>query len=183
MSGTRAAFLDRDGTIIHDFHFTDSAEDVVLIPGAPHAIARLNAAGIPVIIVTNQSGIGRGFFTMTEYENVNARMQELLRAEGAHFDDTYVCPHHPESDGPCACRKPGTLLFERAASEHHLDVAGSLFAGDRYRDIQPGVTLHGMPILVPTDETPADDVANARLHGFTAQTLGEAVTRFLDAGA
>jgi D-glycero-D-manno-heptose 1,7-bisphosphate phosphatase len=182
MSGRRAAFLDRDGTIIHDFHFTDSPADVLLIPGAARAVQQLNEAGVPVIVVTNQSGIARGFFTMADYERVNARMQELLEADGAHIDDAYVCPHHPEFSGPCACRKPGTLLFEEAAVDHDLDVTRSLFTGDRFRDVQPGLTLGGLALLVPNDETPAADLAAARPPAAIVATLGDAVTRFLADG-
>jgi D-glycero-D-manno-heptose 1,7-bisphosphate phosphatase len=179
MSGTRAAFLDRDGTIMYDFHYTDQPEDVLLLGGAARAVRRLNDAGVPVIVATNQSGIARGFFTMADAERVNARLQELLLAEGAHFDDIYVCPHHPDFGGACACRKPGTQLFEQAALDHGLDVTRSLFAGDRFRDVEPGLTLGGTGILVPNAETPADDVARARQRASVAATLGEAVERWL----
>ena len=179
MSGRRAAFVDRDGTLMHDFHFTDSPADVVLIPDAARALGRLNAAGIPVILVTNQSGIARGFFTMADYERVNARLNELLMAGGGRFDAAYVCPHHPDFTGPCACRKPGTLLFQEAAAAHGLDLAASLYAGDRFRDIEPGLALGGAGVLVPTDETPAADVAAARARAAVVRTLDEAVTRFL----
>jgi D-glycero-D-manno-heptose 1,7-bisphosphate phosphatase len=183
MSGRRAAFLDRDGTLMYDFHFTDSPVDVVLIPGAGRALARLNAAGVPAILVTNQSGIARGFFTLADYERVNARLAELLLADGGHLDDAYVCPHHPDFSGPCACRKPGTLLFEEAAAAHGLDLAASVYIGDRFRDIEPGLTLGGTGILVPTDETPAHDVAAATARASVARTLDEAVTRWLEGGA
>ena len=183
MTGVAAAFLDRDGTLMHDFHFTDSPADVLLIPGAARAVERLNKAGVPVILVTNQSGVARGFFTMADVDRVNARLQELLHAEGARFDDAYVCPHHPEFSGACACRKPGTLLFEEAAVEHQLDVTRSLYAGDRFRDLQPGLTLGGLAILVPTDETPAADIAAAQAQATVVKTLDDAVSRFLGAGA
>ncbi len=180
MSGRRAAFVDRDGTLMHDFHFTDSPADVVLIPGAGHALGRLNGAGVPVILVTNQSGIARGFFTLADYERVNARLNDLLMAEGGRLDAAYVCPHHPDFSGPCACRKPGTLLFEEAAAAHGLDLAASLYVGDRFRDIEPGLTLGGTGVLVPTGETPAEEVANARARAAVAATLDEAVSRFLE---
>ncbi len=183
MSGRRAAFVDRDGTLMVDFHFTDSAADVVLLAGAAHALGRLNAAGIPVIMVTNQSGIARGFFTMADYERVNARLEALLEAEGGRIDAAYVCPHHPDFSGPCACRKPGTLLFEEAAAAHGLDLAASLYVGDRFRDIEPGLTLGGTGMLIPTDETPAAYIASARERATVVRTLGEAVTRFLGTGA
>ncbi len=183
MSAARAAFLDRDGTIMYDFHYTDQPEDVILLGGAARAVRRLNDAGIPVIVATNQSGVARGFFTMADAERVNARLQQLLLAEGAHYDDIYVCPHHPDFSGPCACRKPGTLLFERAAVDHGLDVTRSVFVGDRFRDIEPGLTLGGAGILVPNDETPEDDLANARRRASVAATLGDAVEQWLGAGA
>jgi D-glycero-D-manno-heptose 1,7-bisphosphate phosphatase len=183
MSGTSAAFLDRDGTIMYDFHYTDRPEDVVLLGGAAHAVRRLNAAGVPVIVATNQSGIARGFFTMDDAERVNARLQELLLAEGAHYDDVYVCPHHPDFSGACACRKPGTLLFERAAADHGLDVVRSVYVGDRFRDVEPGLTLGGTGILVPNGETPPDDQARARERALVLPTLGDAVTRVLGAPA
>ena len=183
MSGTPAAFLDRDGTIIHDFHFVDRPEDVLLIPGAGHAIRRLNEANRPVIIVTNQSGIARGFFTMADYERVQARMAALLAAEGARIDAAYLCPHHPDISGHCACRKPGTLLFEQAAIEHDVDLVRSAYAGDRFRDVQPGLTLGGLGILVPNDETPPQETADARARATVCATLGDAVTLMLRCGS
>jgi D-glycero-D-manno-heptose 1,7-bisphosphate phosphatase len=183
MSGRPAAFLDRDGTIIHDFHFLDRPEDVVLLPGAAHAVRRLNEAGWPVILVTNQSGIARGFFTMADFDRIQARLRELLAAEGAHLDAEYVCPHHPDISGPCDCRKPGTLLFEQAAIDHDLDVTRSVYIGDRFRDVQPGVTLGGTPILVPNDETPAQDLADAKASARVMRTLMDAVSYALGEAA
>jgi len=179
VTAARGAFLDRDGTIIHDFHFVDRPEDVLLIPGAGRAIRRLNEAKLPVMVISNQSGIARGFFTIADYERVQARMAELLAAEGAHIDGAYVCPHHPDISGHCRCRKPGTLLFERAAVEHGLDVTRSGFAGDRYRDVQPGVMLGGLAILVPNKETPKEDLTAASPGATVASTLDEAVTLML----
>ncbi|HET7633044.1 MAG TPA: HAD-IIIA family hydrolase [Gemmatimonadaceae bacterium] len=179
----RAALLDRDGTVMVDFHFTDQPVDVVLLGGAARAVRRLNQADVPVIIITNQSGIARGFFTREETDRVHARLQQELRRWGAHVDDFYVCPHHPDFTGPCACRKPGTLLFERAAADHDLDLASCLYAGDHFRDIEPGLTLGGLAILVPTDETPPADLDAARARASITSSLNEAVDRFLGSGA
>jgi D-glycero-D-manno-heptose 1,7-bisphosphate phosphatase len=132
-----------------------------------------------VIVVTNQSGIARGFFTMADYERVQATMAALLAEAGAHIDAAYVCPHYPDISGPCACRKPGTLLFERAAIDRGLDLAHSAYAGDRYRDVQPGVTLGGLGILVPNQETPGEEVSEARAKATVAANLDEAVTWML----
>jgi histidinol-phosphate phosphatase family protein len=168
---------------MYDFHFIDQPNDVVLLAGAAQAVRRLNEASVPVILVTNQSGIARGFFTLEEADRVHARLQKHLNAEGAHFDDVYVCPHHPDFTGPCACRKPATLLYERAAADHQLDLRASLFAGDHFRDVEPVITLGGTAILVPTHQTSPDEIDSARKRASVAQTLGEAVTRFLGTGA
>jgi histidinol-phosphate phosphatase family protein len=173
-----AVFLDRDGTINVDTHYLRRAEDVRLIPGAADAIARLNSAGIPVIVVSNQSGIGRGLLTCAEYEAVQARIEELLACSGARIDATYICPHAPSpgSGAPlCECRKPGTLLFRTAAMEHAIDLQRSTFIGDRWRDISPALELGAGGILVPSADTSAGDVERARAKMRVAATLGEAV--------
>src|SRR5256885_11812881 len=160
-----AAFLDRDGTIIDDVHYIGKPELVVLRPGAAGAIASLNRARIPVIVVTNQSGIARGLFTQADYERVAARVAELLARQDARIDATYVCPHHPEFGGECECRKPGTLLFRRAAAEHGLDLTRSAYIGDRWRDVAPGIPLGGRPMLIVNESTPADERGRAQRAG------------------
>ena len=119
-----AVFLDRDGTIIEDVKYISRPEQVELIEGAAEAIARINAALVPVVVVTNQSGIGRGYFTMADYESVKERVEELLAERGARIDATYYCPHKPE-DG-CRCRKPDTEMFERAAADLGIDLRKAL---------------------------------------------------------
>jgi D-glycero-D-manno-heptose 1,7-bisphosphate phosphatase len=174
-----ALFLDRDGTINVDTIHVSRADNVRLIPGAAAAIARVNAAGIPVIVVSNQSGIGRGLFTVAEYEQVRARIDELLAAAGAQVLTTYYCPHSPEVAPACDCRKPGPGLYRQAAAEHGVDLAKSWYVGDRLRDIQPAKTFGGHGILVPRDTTPGVDVVTAR-DGFAISTsLGAAVDRIL----
>jgi histidinol-phosphate phosphatase family protein len=173
-----AVFLDRDGTINVDTHYLRRPEDVQLIYGAAEAIARLNAAGIPVIVVSNQSGIGRGLLTHAEYEAVRSRIDELLASASARVDATYICPHAPSSeDGAalCECRKPGTLLFRTAAAEHAIDLARSTFVGDRWRDVSPALELGARGILVPSPDTPPADLARARAELQVADTLGAAV--------
>ena len=143
-----AAFVDRDGTLIVDVNYISRPADVALLPGAAAALRRLNEAGVPVIVVTNQSGIARGLFDEAAYESVRARLAELLAAEGARIDASYHCPHGPD-DG-CRCRKPGPELYERAIADHGLDGARSFFVGDRLRDVQPARTFGGRGILVPS---------------------------------
>ena len=153
----RAAFLDRDGTIIDDEHYLSRPEQVRLRPGAAAAIRRLLDAGFKVVIVTNQSGIARGLLGDEDYARVQARMVELLGAEGARVDASYMCPHHPDFGSPCECRKPGTLLFRRAAVDHDLDLRQSVFIGDRWRDVAPAKAFGGRGVLVDGDATPAED--------------------------
>ena len=157
-----ALFLDRDGTIIADAHYPSDPEQVRLIAGAALAIARANASGIPVVVVTNQSGIGRGHITEAQYVSVNARMMELLSAEGAHIDAAYHCPHWPDVDGQCDCRKPGIGMHRDAARAMDLALPASAYVGDRWRDVQPAITTGGLGILVPGEETPMDDLLRAR---------------------
>lgn len=157
-----ALFLDRDGTIIADAHYPSDPAHVTLIAGAASAIARANAANIPVIVVTNQSGINRGHITEAQYQSVSARVDELLAAEGAHVDATYHCPHWPERDGQCECRKPGIGMHRDAARAMDLALPASAYVGDRWRDVQPAVTTGGLGILVPGEETPMADLQRAR---------------------
>jgi D-glycero-D-manno-heptose 1,7-bisphosphate phosphatase len=178
----RAVFLDRDGTIIRDADFIRDPAHVELLPSAAKAIRRLNDAAIPVVVVTNQSGIARGYFTESDYQRVHERMEELLAADGARarIDATYVCPHHPEFTGPCKCRKPGTLLFERAAKQLDLSAEGSWYLGDRLRDIQPARQLGGTGIMVRSGATPADELATATREFSVVSSLDDAVTLVID---
>lgn len=154
--GRAALFLDRDGTIIEDAHYLASADEVRLLPGAAEAIAAVNRAGVPVVVVTNQSGIGRGYFDLAAYHNVAARVDELLAERGARIDATYFCPHAPGAGPECACRKPAAGLFLQAARDHGLDLKTSTFVGDRVRDVKAGLEAGGRAFLVR-----AADPANA----------------------
>jgi D-glycero-D-manno-heptose 1,7-bisphosphate phosphatase len=145
-----AAFLDRDGTVIVERQFLSRPEDVELIPGAARALKRLAEAGFALVLVTNQSGIARGLFGEEEYRAVQARLADLLRDAGVRLDGEYHCPHHPDFTGPCNCRKPAPGLFLQAARDLGLDLAGSVYIGDRLRDVLPGLALGGRAFLVRT---------------------------------
>jgi histidinol-phosphate phosphatase family protein len=180
VSGRPAAFLDRDGTIIRDANYIRDPSDVELLPGAAAAIRRLNEANVPVIVVTNQSGIARELLTFDDYNAVRARIDDALQEEGAHIDATYMCPHHPDVDGECDCRKPGLLMYEMAIDVHTLDPRRSLFVGDRMRDVIPAAAFGGVAIMLDVDSTPAEDRERARIDGIaTERSLGDAVDRFL----
>lgn len=180
-TGRPAAFLDRDGTIIYDRDYLADPRQLELLPGAADAVRRLNHADVPVVVVTNQSGIARGLLTMEQYEAVRERLDVLLKLEGAWIDASYVCPHHPDFTGACDCRKPGDALFRRAASEHELDLSRSLFAGDRWRDVAPGADLSGLAVLIPGAGTPRADRERAELDErvLIRRSLDEAVDEFL----
>ena len=177
-----AVFLDRDGTLIRDYHFIGKPEMVELLPGAGPAVHRLNNLGLPVVIVTNQSGIARGYFTEADYERVRDRTEALLGEFGARIDASYMCPHHPDFIGPppCECRKPGTLLFRRAAKDLDLDLVSSWYIGDTVRDVIPARELGGHGILVPSNRTPPEEIALAARDFAVAGSLDEAVDRIIE---
>ncbi|MEP6507389.1 MAG: HAD family hydrolase [Gemmatimonadales bacterium] len=173
-----AVFLDRDGTIIHDAHYLSGPDQLQLINGAGDAIARINTAMIPVIVVTNQSGIGRGMFTIDDYTVVARRLDEMLAEFGAHIDATYFCPHTP--DDKCECRKPGDLLFRRAQAEiPAVDLTHALYLGDRMRDIRAGISLGGDAVLIPNRDTPTTETLEAEEIARVAPSLGTALDWYL----
>lgn len=173
-----AVFLDRDGTIIDDAHYLSRPEQIKLLPGAAEAIARINSQLIPVVIVTNQSGIARGIFTAEDHERITAVLAGMLKERGAVIDASYYCPHGPE-DG-CDCRKPGTLLFRLAARDiPGVDLARALYIGDRMRDIEPAMTLGGTGVLVPSPETPKSEIEAATQRARVAPSLATALDWYL----
>lgn len=176
---TPAIFMDRDGTVIADAHYLADASKVRVLPGAADAVRLANDAGLPVIIVTNQSGIARGLITPAQYEATRDRTVHLLETAGGRVLASYHCPHLPERTGACDCRKPGLGMYRQAAREHDLDLAHSGYIGDRWRDVQPAIETGGIGVLVPGVETPADDMELARSsaspHVYVAESLGAAV--------
>jgi histidinol-phosphate phosphatase family protein len=182
VSGRIAAFLDRDGTIIRDANYIRDANDVELLPRAAPAIRRLNEAGLAVIVVTNQSGIARGLLTLEDYETVRSRLDNLLAAENARIDATFMCPHHPDVTGECDCRKPRLAMYRRAIAEYGIDPTRSVFIGDRYRDVAPAVALGGHGVLLDVGSTPGEDRSRAARESIpTAMSLADAVDQFLSA--
>jgi D-glycero-D-manno-heptose 1,7-bisphosphate phosphatase len=151
-----AAFLDRDGTLIEDRGYLRDPSAMRLLPGAADAILRLNRAGVAAVVVTNQSGIARGLLSETDYQAAVARLDQLLEAAGARLDGHYHCPHHPEITGACDCRKPGPLLYRRAADELDLDPSRSWWIGDRVRDIAGAMAFRGQGVLVLTGDGPEE---------------------------
>lgn len=176
----QAALLDRDGTIVLDTNYLRDPGLVELLPGAAAAIRRLASAGIPAIVITNQSGIARDIISLAQYRAVRERIDALLRAEGAALLDSFCCPHHPDLTGPCACRKPGAALYQRAAALYDLDLARCVFIGDRPRDVEPARLWGARAWLVRSSRTEPGDVERAQAAGAAiADSLAAAVDAVL----
>lgn len=179
----RAAFLDRDGTLIRDHHYPRDPDLVEILPGVPAALTRLVRAGYLLVVITNQSGIARGLLTEADYQLVRGRLDALLAAEGVTLDASYHCPHETTISGACECRKPGTGLHRQAAREMGIDLAQSISVGDRWRDVAPALELGFRGWLVPSHNTPEADIERARTLGVLQLSLGDVVSLALDSAA
>lgn len=144
----RYVVLDRDGTIIADKHYLADPRGVELLPGAAEGLARLARAGLGLVVATNQSGIGRGYFGEPDMHRVNARLSEMLAEHGVRIERYYFCPHGP--DEACACRKPCTGMLDAARAELGLDPAQAFVVGDKVSDVELGRRAGAVSILVRT---------------------------------
>lgn len=149
-AGSRRPFvvLDRDGTVIAERNYLANPDQVELIPGAATSLRTLSQLGLGLIIATNQSGIGRGYFDQPTLAQVHERLCLLLEAEGVRLDGIYFCPHTPEE--VCHCRKPEVGMLEEAASQVGLDPAASFVVGDNWSDIELGSRVGATTLLVRT---------------------------------
>ncbi len=150
-----AVFLDRDGTINEQMGYINHISRFHLLPGVGDAIRALNEQNIPVIIVTNQSGLARGYFPSTLLDQVHEKMVQELALSGAHIDHIYICPHHPEAKEEkyrkkCNCRKPKPGMLEQAAEEYDLALTKSFVVGDRWSDLRCAAAVGASPVLVLT---------------------------------
>jgi D-glycero-D-manno-heptose 1,7-bisphosphate phosphatase len=173
----RFVVLDRDGTLVEERHYLSDPEDLVLLPGAARALRSLARAGLGLVVVTNQSAVGRGYFDRARLEEIHGRLKELLAAEGASLDGIYSCPHVPEER--CACRKPETGLLETAAREHGFEVAESFVVGDQACDVELGRRVGARTILVRTGYGAEVARAGGPLPDYVAADLTEAARRIL----
>jgi len=174
-------FLDRDGTLNEEVGYLCRPEEVVLIPGAREAIARLNARGIPVLVVTNQAGIGRGKYGWADFQAVMDRITALLALGGAHLDGVYAAAHHPKGLGDYAHpdhpdRKPNPGMLLRAAQEHGVDLSRSWMIGDKALDLEAGRNAGCRVALVRTGYGSQVDAGRADL---VTEDLAAAVDRIL----
>lgn len=143
-----AILLDRDGTLIEERHYLSDPSRIAIFPGAIEALSQLSRAGYALVIVTNQSGIGRGLFTEDQLEIVHRHLEELLAAGGVRLDGIYHCPHAP--DQACDCRKPLPGLVRSACADLDLDPARSWVIGDKPADVALAMNTGARPILVLT---------------------------------
>ncbi len=148
MTTRRYVVLDRDGTIIVERHYLSDPGQVELLPGVAAGLARLGRMGLGLVVITNQSGIGRGYLDEPCLETIHARMCALLAADGVRLDGIYHCPHLPEAG--CACRKPRTALVERASRELRFDPRAAFVVGDKPCDIELGQAIGATTMLVRT---------------------------------
>jgi len=150
----RAVILDRDGTIVVDRGYLHDPKQLQLLPGAAAGLRELHRAGHLLVVITNQSGIGRGLFTLAQLQAVNRRFSAMLEEAGAPLSGLYFCPHRPE-DG-CACRKPGAALLREAAVELGFVPAEAVVIGDKSTDIELGKRVGAATILVCAGTSPSD---------------------------
>lgn len=180
-----AIFIDRDGTLNEEVEYLSRPEDAVLTPGAAAALARVNAQGIPVVVVTNQAGIAKGKYDWEAYEAVAARIDALLKAEGARVDATYVCPFHEDGIGDFRVedhpdRKPNPGMLLRASQDLALDLERSWMVGDKPIDLEAGRRAGCRTALVLTGYGADTDPASADLVADNlAQALEAILTRWM----
>lgn len=143
-----AVFVDRDGTLNQDSGYVTSPDQLILFPEVPQAIARLNQLGVLVLMVTNQSAIGRGMMTMEDLANIHGRLAALIRPYGARIDGIFSCPHHPQDD--CGCRKPKRGLIDQAVDRFSLDLSKCYLVGDKRIDLEVAQKVAVPGVLVMT---------------------------------
>jgi D-glycero-D-manno-heptose 1,7-bisphosphate phosphatase len=147
-------FLDRDGTICEEVGYLRRKEDIRLIDGAAKAIQMINQENWLVVVVSNQSGVARGYLNEDEVKSINKELLRILEARGAKIDGMYYCPHHPEGNPPyrinCSCRKPSPGMILKAVNDLHVNLGKSVVIGDKFSDIQTAQGLHIPGILLLT---------------------------------
>ena len=172
-----AVFLDRDGTLNDDRGYLTSPDQLTLLPGVPEGIARLNDIGVLVIIVTNQSAIGRGLMTFEDLQKIHDKLTDLLIPYQASLDEIFSCPHRPEEG--CFCRKPSPGLLHQAAEHFSLDLSRCFFVGDKRSDLEAAQKVSVPGVLVMTSQY-SQAALEARDKGlvqieYVAQTFTQAV--------
>ena len=174
-------FVDRDGTLNPDVNYLSSPDAFELFPQVPESVARLNRAGLKVILVTNQSGLARGYFSLGDLEAIHEKLKSGLARSKAWLDGIVFCPHHP--DARCRCRKPNPGMIEQATARHAIDVSKSYVVGDQSRDVELAHRVGAKGILVMTgprsDESLAICQTQRVLIDFVATCFSDAVSWIL----
>jgi UDP-N-acetylmuramoyl-tripeptide--D-alanyl-D-alanine ligase len=145
-----AIFLDRDGVINEEVSYLTDAKDFEFIEGSIKALKILKQKGFLLIVITNQAGIARGFFTEETLTAIHHKMIEILKKNNIQLDDIYYCPHHPEFTGLCDCRKPNPGMILMAQKKYNIDLANSYMVGDTFNDIKTGFAAKCKTVLVLT---------------------------------
>lgn len=174
----RVLVVDRDGTLIVERHYLRDPRGVRLLPGVVEGLRRFSRAGWRIAVVTNQSGVGRGLFDLDDVAAVHRRMGDLLRSRGAHVDGVWICPHHPRAG--CPCRKPRTLLLERAAQAFWTQPRHCLVVGDKDCDIELGRRAGARTALVRTGYGAHTEFRGASRPDLVVDDLAELAGKVLD---
>jgi D-glycero-D-manno-heptose 1,7-bisphosphate phosphatase len=148
-AGGRFVILDRDGTIVIDRHYMSDPDGLTFLPGAAEGLRSMYLQGCRLVVITNQSGVGRGMFSIEAVERMNVRLSEMVAQAGARIERIYFCPHRPED--ACPCRKPGTQLMVRAAGELGFEPAEAVVIGDKPSDVEFGRNSGATTVLVTAD--------------------------------
>jgi len=176
-ANSRTIFLDRDGTLIRNYHYGCDPERVSLLPGVSQALRWLGAAGYRLIVVTNQSGVAHGYLTERDLARMHERLRGILAAEGVGLEAIYYCPHSPEGvneyAGQCLCRKPEPGLFFWIASERRIALTQSWYVGDVLSDIEAGNRAGCRTVLVDVGTEPMPD-SPVRTPTYVARNLPHA---------
>jgi histidinol-phosphate phosphatase family protein len=167
----KAVFVDRDGTLNVNIDYLSDPAGYQLYPGAAEGLRLLREKGFLIVVVTNQSGIGRGFFDEPTLHRIHDKMKADLAKGGASIDALYFCPHTPEQK--CACRKPGTEMFERAIKEHGIDPKRSFVIGDMRMDVEAGKRIGARTALVPEPKNREKTLREMDGWGFKPDFVGE----------
>lgn len=148
-ASSRAVILDRDGTMVVDRHYLSDPDGLTFLPGAADGLRSMYEQGHRLIVISNQSGVGRGMFSIDTLDQMNARLMDMVRQAGARLDGIYCCPHRPEDQ--CACRKPATKLMHDAASDLGFDPRRAVVIGDKVSDVEFGRNSGAVTVLIAQD--------------------------------
>lgn len=182
--GRAAVFLDKDGTLVEDVPYNVDPGLIRLEAGAIEGLGLLHAAGYPLLVISNQSGVARGYFAEEALGPVEARLGALLGQAGVPLAGFYSCPHHPDGSVPayavaCECRKPAPGLLLRAAAEHHLDLSRSWFVGDILNDVEAAHRAGCRAVLLDNGHETEWELSPLRTPDLTARDLADAARAIL----